>query len=164
MGDPFHDRPFPRGALLGATALVGLTLLGVGSGRLFGVGVVATPEPAPAASRELRFEDRDDGAVLVRDGGDDGVIAVLEPGQEGFIRGVLRGLARERRSHHVGPEPPFLLLRSSTGELFLEDPQTGRRISLDAFGPTNSGAFARLLEAAPESISAAATDQNAQGG
>ena len=163
MGDPFRDQPFPRGALLGAGALLALALISVGVGRQLGVGVIATPEPAPVASRELRFEDRDDGAVVVRDAGDDAVIAVLEPGNEGFIRGVLRGLARERRSHNVGPQPPFVLLRSATDELFLEDPQTGRRISLSAFGPTNSGAFARLLEAEPESFSRASANQNAQG-
>lgn len=164
MGDPFREQPFPRGALLGAGALIATALLAVASGRLLGVGVVETPAPLPAASRELRFEDRADGAVVVRDASDGAVVAVLPPGQDGFIRGVLRGIARERRSHHVGAAPPLLVLRSATGELFLDDPQTGRRISLDAFGPTNSGAFARLLEATPETFSSAPADTTLQGG
>lgn len=164
MGNPFNDRPFPRGALLGAAALLAVAIVGVASGRFLGVGVVEMPAPAPAASRELRFEDRADGAVVVRDAADDGVIAVFEAGQGGFVRGVLRGLARERRSHHVGPEPPFRLLRSDSGQLFLDDPATGRRIGLDAFGPTNAGAFAALLEARPEAVSGAPATMSAQGG
>ena len=164
MSDPFHDQPFPRGALLGAGALLAATLLAAASGRLLGVGVVATPSPAPAASRELRFADRDDGAVIVLDTRSGGDVDVLEPGGDGFIRGVLRGLARDRRSRGVGPEAPFLLVRSTGGGLFLEDPQTGRRIGLDAFGPTNSGAFARLLDARPGSDPTAPATTIAQGG
>jgi putative photosynthetic complex assembly protein len=164
MSDPFNDRPFPRGALLGAGALLAATLLAAASGRVLGVGVVASPEPAPAASRELRFEDRPDGAVVVVDAGDGGEVAVLAPGHDGFIRGVLRGLARDRRSRHIGPEAPFELIRSASGGLFLVDPATGRRIDLDAFGPTNSGAFERLLDAGPESFSRAPADTTAQGG
>ena len=72
--------------------------------------------------------------------------------------------ARDRRSRGVGPEAPFLLVRSTGGGLFLEDPQTGRRIGLDAFGPTNSGAFARLLDARPGSYPTAPATTIAQGG
>jgi putative photosynthetic complex assembly protein len=72
-------------------------------------------------------------------------VALLAPGTNGFIRGVLRGLARERRQHNVGAEPPFRLTRWDNGHLSLEDPQTGRRIELGSFGPTNAEAFSRLL-------------------
>lgn len=164
MDEPFGTRPFPRGALLGAAALLAVALLGVVSGRWLGIGVVQTPAAPAAVSRDLRFEDRADGAVVVRDAADGAVVAVFGAGEGGFVRGVLRGLARERRSHHVGPEPPFRLLRSDSGQLFLEDPQTGRRIGLDAFGPANAGAFARLLEAGPQAVTGEPNPISAQGG
>ena len=43
--------------------------------------------------------------------------------------------------------PPFRLTHWSDGRLSLEDPSTGRRIELDAFGPTNTAVFARLMGA-----------------
>jgi putative photosynthetic complex assembly protein len=165
MGDPFHDKPFPRGALIASAALLGLVLLAAASGRISGVGVVNTPEPVVTESRELLFFDRSDGAVVVMDGSNDRLVAILESGTNGFIRGVLRGLARERKSMAIGPQSPFELLRSSSGELFLNDPQTGRRISLNAFGPTNAGDFARLLEADATAFSSNGPQHNeAQGG
>ena len=75
----------------------------------------------------------------------DSPVAVLPSGEGGFVRGVLRGLARERRAHDIGSQPPFVLTRWSNGLLSLEDPETGRRVDLNAFGHTNKGAFARFL-------------------
>jgi putative photosynthetic complex assembly protein len=54
-------------------------------------------------------------------------------------------MARERRSRGVDATPPFRLVRWSDGRLSLEDPSTQREIALEAFGPTNSGAFAELF-------------------
>jgi putative photosynthetic complex assembly protein len=114
------------------------------------VGVIGS-ESAPAVeaviSRDLRFKDRADGAVAVHEAGDDRLVAVLPPGGDGFIRGTMRGLARERRQREIGAEPPFRLTRWDNGRLSLEDVGTGRRINLEAFGPTNVQAFARLLTA-----------------
>ena len=70
---------------------------------------------------------------------------MLPPGTNGFIRGVLRGLARDRKLQRIGTEPPFRLTRWVDGRLSLDDPATGRRIELGAFGPTNAAAFAGLL-------------------
>jgi putative photosynthetic complex assembly protein len=42
---------------------------------------------------------------------------------------------------------PFRLALHADGRLTLEDPATSRTIELQAFGPANSGAFARLLPA-----------------
>ena len=44
-------------------------------------------------------------------------------------------------------DPPFRLARWSDGRLTLEDPTTGRRIELGAFGPTNAEVFAELMQA-----------------
>jgi putative photosynthetic complex assembly protein len=59
---------------------------------------------------------------------------------------VLRGLARERRQHGIGAEPPFRLTLWANGALSLVDTATGRVIELDGFGQTNRAAFARLLK------------------
>ncbi len=145
MSDPFGDRPFPRGALVGAAVLVGATIALAAAARWSGFGTTQLPETAAVTVRDLRFDDRADGAVVVHDARTGELVEVVQPGTNGFLRGALRGLARERRAHGIGSEPPFRLAAGTDGRLTLEDPSTGRRIALEAFGPANSGAFARLL-------------------
>lgn len=143
---PTGHKPFPRGALIAAGALIGFTLLGTGGARLLGIDAVATPPPAAVAeSRALRFEDRADGAVLVF-APDGSPVTTLEPGGDGFVRGVLRGLARTRKLMGIGPEPAFELIRWTDGRLSLIDPATGKRVELAAFGATNEQAFARFMQ------------------
>jgi len=148
VSDPFGDRPFPRGALAGAALLVVFALIAAAVGRLSGIGTVRLASPAPVAVLELRFEDRADGGVAVYAARDGRLVDVLAPGTNGFARGALRGLARDRKRQGIGAEPPFRLTRWADGRLSLEDPATGRRIDLEAFGPTNAAAFARLMSTA----------------
>jgi putative photosynthetic complex assembly protein len=136
---------FPRPALIGAATLVGVALLSSSVARVTGIGTTQMPDAAVVESRELLFEDRADGAVAVHDAGDGEVVAVLAPGTNGFVRGAMRGLARERKRQEVGVTPPFRLIRWSDGRLSLQDPTTGREIYLEAFGPTNADSFAQLL-------------------
>jgi putative photosynthetic complex assembly protein len=147
MSDPFADRPLPRAPLRGAIALALITLATVAFVRVSGIGTASSPLPATVAERELRFEDRPTGGVAVYDARDGALIDILAPGGDGFVRGALRSLARERRSHGIGSGPAFRLAAHADGRLTLEDLATGRRIDLAAFGPTNSGAFARFLKA-----------------
>lgn len=137
----------PRGLLIGAGSLVLAALLLVCVARLTGY----RPEEAPASTVidrvDLRFEDRSDGGVLVYDVADDRLIYTIQPGTNGFVRGVLRGLARERRADHIGVTPPFRLTRWANGRLSLDDPSTGRHVDLEVFGETNAGAFADILQA-----------------
>ena len=105
------------------------------------------PESTAVATRDLRFGDRADGAVVITQWPDGSVVAVLPPGTNGFARGVMRGMARERHRREIDSGPPFRLTHWSDGRLSLEDPSTGRRIELDAFGPTNTAVFARLMGA-----------------
>ena len=72
---------------------------------------------------------------------------MLAMGEGGFIRSAVRGLARERRRRGLGPESPFELVRWSDGRISLLDPETGRSIEVDAFGPDNARPFLELLEA-----------------
>jgi putative photosynthetic complex assembly protein len=151
-----HDHRFqvPRGALIGAAVLIGLTIAAVGAMRIAGIEPTArVPEPESAiASKALRFEDRPDGAVVIVEADRDGrerIVRILEPGGGGFVRGVLRSLARERRAQGVGPEQPFVLTLQANGELFLEDASTDQRIYLQAFGPSNVESFRSLLVGGP---------------
>ena len=148
MHDQQNNRPFPRGALIGAAALIGFSLLAVTLARVAGLGPVAEPMAPVVQSREVRFADRADGAVLVYDSQGDQVVDLVPPGSGGFVRGVLRALARERRLQGDGASTPFRLSRLADGRLTLEDLATGRLIDLTAFGHSNAGAFAQLL--APE--------------
>jgi putative photosynthetic complex assembly protein len=141
------DRPFPRGVLFGAAALLGVALMAAGFSRVTGIGKTVNPVATPVERIELRFEDRSDGAVAVFAGDATREVGILEPGTNGFIRSVLRGLARERRAHGIGAEPAFELTRWADGRLSLGDPATGRSVELSAFGSSNAGAFVHFLGA-----------------
>lgn len=147
MSHSHQNQAFPRSALLAAAALVAIALVSAAATRIAGGYVMERPPSVAAESSDLRFADRNDGAVIVTRVPDGSTIAVLDPGTNGFVRGVLRGLARERRFRGVSAEEPFRLTRWADGRLSLEDPSTGRNIELRAFGPTNEVAFARLLMA-----------------
>lgn len=140
----------PRAALLGAGSLVVGSLLLVGFARLTGYGPAQPAVSAIVERRDLRFEDRSDGAVLIYSSPQDRLVDTLPPGTNGFVRGVLRGLVRERRADRIGAAPPFRLTRWADGRLSLDDPSTGRHVDLEVFGPTNAGAFADILIAGDE--------------
>ena len=67
------------------------------------------------------------------------------PDTNGFVRGVMRGMARDRLSRHIGQAPPFRLSRDARGKLWLQDTATSRLIDLEAFGEGNRAAFAAFL-------------------
>ncbi len=139
------NRSLPRGAVIGVVGLVAVSILMVAIARLTGYEPARPPPSAVIQRSKLQFKDRADGAVLVYENDTDRLVDVLQPGTNGFVRGVLRGLVRERRAQAVGPVPPFTLTRWSDGRLSLDDPATGRHIDLEVFGPTNAGAFADIL-------------------
>ena len=138
-----------------------------------GSGIVRSPVKI---ERDLRFVERRAGGVGTSAGGIDVIdartgqrIDELRPGADGFIRATLRGLARERMRRNLGPDVPFRLALHTDGTLTLEDPATARTLELEAFGSTNSGAFARLLvsarpAAAPAPLAQAAPNQGARHG
>lgn len=140
------DRQLPRGFVIAAGVLVLSSLIMVSIARLTGYQPERPPPSAVVESHDLRFEDRADGAVLVYTA-DEQLAYTILPGTNGFVRGVLRGLVRERRADHVGPTPPFRLTRWADGRLSLDDPSTGRHVDLEVFGETNAGAFADILVA-----------------
>ncbi len=149
-----HEQTMPKGALTAAlmlvvTALALTTLVKVGVLSREAVPAIARTEAhvAPAQMRQLSFTDRGDGAVVVRDMTTGETVRVLVDGVpgNGFVRGVMRGMARERHIRGVGMAPPFTLTLWKNGTLSLEDKSTGRAIELGSFGPDNRAAFAALL-------------------
>lgn len=150
-----HDNVLPPGALRLAGALVAATLalvISVQAGLLDRAPTAAELRTEagvqPLAERMLHFTDRADGAVVVSDARTGAEVAVIGREGGGFIRGVMRGLARERRMHHRGAVAPFRLTQWRDGALSLTDTATGRIIELGSFGPDNRAAFARLLQGA----------------
>jgi len=143
MSETFSAAPFPRGPLLGAAAMIVAVLIAVAAVRLSGVDIRA-PDASAVVTQALRFEDRPDGSIAVIRAADNRLIDTIT-GQSGFVRGALRGLARERRRQGIGEGPPFELIGRADGRLTLRDPSTGRIVDLESFGPTNAGEFARLL-------------------
>jgi putative photosynthetic complex assembly protein len=149
-----HPEQLPRGALLLAGTLVGFAFLLTATVRIAGLPPAASPvllrqaeHVAPVRTRTLRFIDEADRGVRIEDVGTGRTAGTIVPGQKtGFIRGVMRGLARERRMHGIGGGPPFKLTQWQDGELSLTDTATGRSIELNAFGSTNRAAFAALLD------------------
>ena len=101
-------------------------------------------------TRQLAFEDQIDGSIAVLDGDSRVKVTEVEPGEDSFVRGVLRGFARERKAHGVDRTPAFELTHTEAGILILYDPETGRDVVLNAFGPDNARAFARLMFAKVE--------------
>jgi len=135
----------PQGFIIAAGVMVVASLVMVSVARLTGY---QPPQPPPSAiveQRDFRFVDRADGAVLVYDSADGHLAYTVEPSTEGFVRGVLRGLVRERRADRIGSTPPFRLTHWADGRLSLDDPSTGRHVDLEVFGPTNASAFAAIL-------------------
>lgn len=137
----------PRGVLMAIGGVLLASVIAVAAVRISGT-TIRVPDEAAVAMRELRFEDRPDGSVVVIDAPTRTVIHTMT-GENGFFRGALRGLARERKRNGLGPEPSFQLIGRADGRLTLVDPATGQRIDLESFGPTNAAVFARFMTDVP---------------
>lgn len=146
-----HSMPIPRKSsffrspIAGASLLVILAIAGTTMVRLTSSGIDKAPVAAVAVMHELRFEDGADGSILIYEAKLNKLIDRAEPGENNFLRGTLRGLARERKRIGVDSKPPFKLIARADGRLMLEDPSTGRYVDLGSFGNTNRETFVRLL-------------------
>ena len=150
-----HAAPqtFPPGVLIGAGGIIGITMALILAMRVGVLPPMQTPQQervaahtGVVAARSLSFADRADGALVATDSATHAVVTAVAPGtKSGFIRGVLRGMARERRMNGIGEAPPFTITQWRDGALTLTDPSTGRVIELGSFGPDNRAAFAALL-------------------
>lgn len=137
----------PRAPMLIGAALVIFTLFVTDVFGLVG-GADASQSAPPVVTRDLRFEDRADGAIVARQAASGAEVMVFDPGTNGFVRGTLRALARGRRQADLSHDAPFRLSAFGDGRLVLEDTLNGRTVELNAFGDTNKDVFATLLAAA----------------
>jgi putative photosynthetic complex assembly protein len=151
MSGHHHEMAIPKQAVWGAAGLVLIALVGTVAVRAGILPEAANPQEMRAEaqatvlqSRDLQFLDVD-GNVVVKD--ISGVtVAVIRPeSEQGFVRGVMRGLARERRLKEAPVTTPFRLELWSDNGLTLTDLATGRQIELGGFGDTNRKAFAVML-------------------
>jgi putative photosynthetic complex assembly protein len=146
MSDPFANQPFPRAPLVGAACLLTAILVATFAVTTTGVGRSHQADAPIVAEAVIQFTDQSDGSITITDARDHHLIDVVAPGSNGFLRGTLRGLARERKRERAGVLQPFVLTSHSDGRLTLLDPATQRRVDLESFGPTNEGVFVRLLQ------------------
>jgi putative photosynthetic complex assembly protein len=143
-GTALQPDSFPRWFLIAGGLLIAFVLTSVALVRITGNG----PDQRAAAGvaeRHLRFLDRPDGGIAVIDARSGLQVALIE-GEQGFVRGALRTLARERKVRGAGAEQPFQLIARKDGGLTLYDPVSRQHVDLTAFGPTNAGNFAQLLQ------------------
>jgi putative photosynthetic complex assembly protein len=151
---------FPRGALIGAAALIALTLVAAAGGRW---QQVHAPTPPPFAgiavqeSVDLRFEDRDDGSVVVRNAADGALLQHVTPNEGAFLRIMMRNFVKHRAVRGQGSTQPFRLTLYVDGRLIVSDPVSGRHADLRAFGVDQHKAFARLLPSAAMAAARSAT-------
>lgn len=151
MSGHHHDMSFPREALWGATGLVVLALVGTVAVRMGVLPEVANPQAMRAETQAKVVQSRDllfldvEGDVVVKDLAGATVAVIRPESEQGFVRGVMRGLARERRLREAPVETPFRLQLWSDSGLTLTDLATGRQIELGGFGDTNRAAFAVML-------------------
>lgn len=149
-----HDQTVPKGALWFVAVVILFAMMSAGAVRLGYAPISASPVAVrtaahltPTATRNLSFVDQADGGLLITDVTSGTTAKTIKPGEpSGFIRGLLRGLGRERRMNHVGKTVPYRLESWPNGQLTLTDTGTKRSIELTAFGPTNRAAMAELLK------------------
>jgi putative photosynthetic complex assembly protein len=156
MSHTAHQDPtVPRGALIGVAVVLLFTMAVAGATRIGLIPHSADPiasraaqNIAPAKSRELRFVDRADGAVVVNDANTGETVSVIGFGKGGFLRATMRRMAKARIAAGIGAEPPFKLTLWENGALSLSDPETGREAEIQGFGADHSKIFAEMLEPA----------------
>ena len=89
MSEAVAGRMVPRGALLGAAALIGFSLVVASLGRLTGVGTVHTDYARTVQTMSFRFEDRTDGGISVIAPETGATIGVVPAGVDGFTSEIV---------------------------------------------------------------------------
>jgi putative photosynthetic complex assembly protein len=134
-----HPRLIPSVAVV----MLGGALLAATVARL--TGYAAQSAPPELAQLPLSFADLADGGVAVRNGDTGALIEKIPARDDGFLRMTMRLLAGARARENITGETPFLLTEFTGGRMQLSDPQTGLKIELEAFGPSNIAEYARFF-------------------
>jgi putative photosynthetic complex assembly protein len=140
---PANASRFP---LYGAIVLIGFAIIATLFGQKTGIGTVRLEQGEPRAIRDIVLTENSEGLIEVKDARSGDLLASYAGTEGGFVRGALRGLARERMVKSVSATTPYRLILWTSGALTLGDTGTGLNVDLMAFGPTNAGAFARFLD------------------
>jgi putative photosynthetic complex assembly protein len=125
---------------------LGCLILIIGAAKLTGYQAPSfKPVEKAEIIRILTFDDAPSGQVIVRDKLSQKIIAKFGRGEGSFVRATLRALVHDRQHKGASMTEAFRLERHSNGQLFLIDEATAKAISLNAFGPDNTAAFAAFL-------------------
>ncbi len=135
----------PRAILWSAAALIGLTFASIIVARETGHGVVRTPAIAEQQERELVFRAEPDGGMVVLSQ-DGRLLDRLVVEGDSFAMTAVRAVGS---GGPAATEYHVTVHRGPGGGLQLEDPDTGRRLTLAGFGPDNAGVFAGWLADTP---------------
>ncbi|MEQ1670040.1 MAG: photosynthetic complex assembly protein PuhC [Hyphomicrobium sp.] len=143
--DAIDARPFPRGVLIAASLLVLFTMLAATTARRTDIGATRLDISNVASRRDITFTEQTGGIISAFDAQTGERIADIQSAGNGFVGVVLKGLKRERSIAGVNTELPYTLLHLEDGRSVLDDPATGKLVTLGAFGPDNLKAFTQLL-------------------
>ena len=135
-----------------AMACGALAAMGILIAAFFPKSEVAMPAGPAEVTLPLRFTDEPSGIVVVSDATTGHQLARLGVGEGGFVRTTVRGLAMARKKRGISDATPFELVRYPDGALRLVDPETGRTITLNAFGQPNAAAFGAFIDQRREPI------------
>ncbi len=121
-------------------------MIGLAGMRLAGVAPNdGPPQTTVEQSVVLRVEDGPQGSVIVRNGQTGTEIQTFKRAEGTFVRAVLRALVNDRRHKGTTIQGDFRLERHEGGRLYLIDEVTGKRLTLNAYGPDNSAVFAAFI-------------------
>lgn len=132
----------PRWALIAAGCLVSGTIA-LATISSLGAKRVAMPQ-ASAPITALRFDQNAAQALIVTNAVTGKQVAFIAPTADAFLRTTLRTMIETRISDGITRTAPFLLIPTGKDDLVLDDPATGQKIDLQAFGPSNSVQFQNL--------------------
>jgi putative photosynthetic complex assembly protein len=141
-----HQQIIPHKAFVGVALALASTVVLMTATKHFGV---STPDAAqstsPDATLTLRVDDAPQGSVIVRNAETGGTIKEFKRAEGSFLRAALRALVNDRRHKGATLQGDFLLERHSGGQLYLIDGVTGKKLSLNAYGPDNAAVFAAFM-------------------
>jgi putative photosynthetic complex assembly protein len=140
---------FPHKPMIAVFAALAMLVVVVGGMRLSGFEAQSLkPTVAPDETLVLKVEDGNEGRVVVSDVESGRVIKTFHRGEGSFLRATFRALVNDRKRKGASMQEDFRLERheaESGNQFYLIDGATGRAISLNAFGPTNTAVFAALM-------------------
>lgn len=146
MSDAIDAQQFPKGILLAAGGLVTFTMAASALASFANIGATRLDTSTVTNTRDLRFTEQAGGLIAAFDAETGQQIASIPSAGNGFVGVVLKGFARDRSLTGVSADTPFRLKSLADGRSVIEDPSSGRIVTLGAFGGDNLKAFAQLID------------------